>query len=121
MGGFAMIARSTRWPFGGRITAIHTPAFKCVLSTNKEGVFKPLSTMIIEGDTVDGVANTRPCAKLIYSPALRKEDIQNLHTVICQAIDKGGEAGISLGMVLEEVFTSLRQKGLLSEAINLAT
>ena len=116
-----MIARNSKWPFGGRITAIHTPAFKCVVSTNKEGMFKPLSTMIIEGDTMDGRANTRPCGKLIYSAALRKEDIQNLHATMCQAIDQGGEAGKSLGMVLQEVFAWLREKGLVSGAINLAT
>ena len=116
-----MIARNSNWPFGGRITAIHTRTFKCVVSTNKEGVFKPLSTMITEGDTMDGRANTRPCGKIIYSTALRKEDIQNLHANMCQAIDQRGEAGTSLGIVLDEVFTWLREKGLVSEAINLAS
>jgi len=116
-----MIARNSNWPFGGRITAIHTQAFKCVVSTNKEGLFKPLSTVIIEGDTMDGRANARPCGKLIYSSALPKGDIQSLHASICQAIDEAGESGCSLGESLEAVFVWLREKGLVSEAINLAS
>jgi hypothetical protein len=77
--------------------------------------------MITEGDTMDGRANSRPCGKLIYSSALLKRDIQSLHVNICQAIDKAGENGSSLGEAVEGVFTWLREKGLVSEVINLAS
>lgn len=82
-------------------------------------MFKPLSTMINEGDNTEGTM--RPIGKIIYSVALRKEDIQNLHSSIANGISAGGEAGVSLKIALDTIFDDLRNKGLASETINVAS
>jgi hypothetical protein len=116
-----VIVRNDKMPLGTRITRIETSSFKCKISTAKEGVFKPLSTVIWEGDENRDRANFRPCAKIIWSSIMRKSDIQQAHEILSKEIDRMGEEGISLGMSLDILFSLLKDKGTISETLNYAS
>ncbi len=112
-----MIVQNEQYPFGTRITKLETSSFNCMVSTAKEGVLKPLSTVIIE----DYKGNQRPCAKVIWAPIMRKSDIQQAHEVLVIEINKLGETGISLGRALEIMFDLFKERGAISEALNFAS
>jgi hypothetical protein len=78
--------------FGGKTARIHTPSFKCMVSTAKEGLFKKQSTMILEGDMLhDRAADWRPCGKLFYASSLRSKDRLQFHDAIVELLDQLGE------------------------------
>lgn len=112
-----MILHEGTAPFGGLVTDIINDKFKCVVTTAKEGIFKGLSTMIIE---VDDFIGTRPCAKIIYSNTLHKEDRKRFHRIISIGIDEAGENGATLFTSLQVVIGNLKDRGVVSEFINLS-
>lgn len=115
-----MIAHHRNCLFGLVVTRIHTASFNCVISTAKEGLFEGLSTIVFEGDNFcDGYQ--RACGKIIYSSALRKSDVQDLHNHIVCSIDSLGESGHSLSKAFDTTVSSLKKQGLVAEVINLAS
>jgi hypothetical protein len=115
-----MILSNRKYIFGSKVATIHTTAFKCVISTAKEGFFKRQSTIIIKGDRVQDKANARPCAKVIYTPSLKSSDRLSLHDGLANQIDELGEQGLSLGTAIDLCFKELKQRGIVAETINLA-
>lgn len=113
-----MIIQNSKMPLGTKITRIETKAFKCAVTTAKEGILKPLSTVIIEGDTIHDRKNMRPCAKVIWSSAMRKGDIHQAHEYLANQINEIGENGRPLGYALEILFAILKEKGAIAEALN---
>lgn len=112
-----MIIHEDTAPFGGRVSDIVTVSFKCVVSTAKEGIFKGLSTMVAE---VDDDGGGRPCAKIIYTDASKKADRQGFHRAIAVGLDEMGEKGCSLCEAIEIVGEELKERGVVSEVMNLA-
>jgi hypothetical protein len=107
-----IIAEQTA-PFGGRVTDIGNESFLCVVTTAKEGLFKGLTTMVYD-------KTRRPCAKLFYAKSTGKKDRQRFHTLVAQLIDAGGEKGVRLEEALDTAIKTLRDRGILVDAINLA-
>jgi hypothetical protein len=101
--------------FSGRVTNISTPSFKCTISTNKESLFKGLSTIIFEPHAIDGI---RACVKIIYSSALNKAERHQYHEFLCETLDAAGENGISLSLAVQEVQTLFMSRGISKEFIN---
>jgi hypothetical protein len=117
-----MIASNHSLPLGTRITVINTPSFACRVSTAKEGTFKGQSTMICQGEIVDGrFLEVHMCGKVIYSQSLGSSDRLQLHDGIVEALDEWGEQGSMLGDALQSVFAELKERGVAVEAINVAT
>lgn len=111
-----MILQESPAPFGGKVTDIVTDGFKCVISTAKEGLFKSLSTMVAEVKENGG----RPCAKIIYTPSIRKKERLQFHKLLVVGINESGENGFSLRGAIDIVVTELKKRGAIAEAINLA-
>lgn len=115
-----MIARNSRTLFGGRITEIHTPAFRCVVSTERQGAFGRLATVIIDSEMQAADMGRSVCGRISYQPDLGKAEIHDLHATIVATINEGGRRGIPLGVALQDAIDYLSQKGLASETINTA-
>jgi hypothetical protein len=115
-----MIIANSKRPFGGRLSVLHHSDGKFVtISTAKEGLLKGLSTMIMEGIPT---LSLRPCAKVMYSPSLRKSDRQQFHETITGGIDIGLNVdGLTLYDAIDLVCGELRQRGVISELINIAS
>ena len=113
-----MIVSNRKHAFGAKAATIHTDAFKCMVSTAKEGVLQPQSTMIIEGEMVNDRANCRACGKVIYASSLRSSDRLQLHDIIAEMLDTLGTNGVSLYEALQEVFEELKGRGVAAETIN---
>lgn len=112
-----MITQDRRLSFSGRITDINTPSFVCSVSTNKESLFKGLSTMIAEPHPVYGI---RPCVKIIYSSALSKAERHQYHELLCEMIDNAGESDVSFSNAVQEAQALFMSRGICKEFINLA-
>ncbi len=118
--GAIMIVSNRKHAFGSKAATIHTDAFKCMVSTAKEGLLKPLSTMIVEGDMSNDPANCRACGKIIYASSLRSQERIQLHDIVAKMLDDLGNEGISMNEALEVVFEELKKRGVVTEAINVA-
>ena len=101
--------------FGGKVADVMTDSFTVIITTAKEGFFEKLSTMIF--DLSDGTP--RPCVKIIYSKSLRKSDRSQFHDLITEAMNAGGEDGQGLSCAVKTVIESLRERGVIKEAIDL--
>lgn len=115
-----MIVSNRKHAFGAKAATIHTDAFKCMVSTAKEGVFESQSTVIIEGDMVNDRANCRACGKIIYASSLRSSDRLQFHDIIAKMLDTLGTNGVSLCEALQEVFEELKGRDVATETINVA-
>ena len=115
-----MIVSNRKHILGAKCATIHTDMFKCVVSTAKEGLFQKQSTMILEGDMMQGRANCRACGKVVYSLSLRSSDRLQFHDIICRLLDECGDEGLTLGKALDNIFEELRRRGVVTEAVNLA-
>ena len=114
-----MIQRDDKTLFGGRQTEIHTPSFRCVVSTEREGLFSRLATLILDGE--DESDERHPvCGKICYERRLGRGEIYALHELIVETINHGGRKGIPLGVVLQDAFERLKKEGLASETVNTA-
>ena len=106
--------------FCGNTSVVRTSSFTCTVSTKREGLFGPLSTLIFRGDGSVIVDEAKLCGKITYSPDLAKSDIMKLHPIIVQELDREGEKGFHLGASLQYVIDYLKEEGIASEAINAA-
>jgi len=105
----------------GKCARIQTPSYSCIISTAKEGLFKPLNTMILEGNPKGFPNETRPCGKLIYANSLKKKERFQFHDVLAETINNMDESGErELGDVLQIIFDDFKQRGIVTEAINIA-
>ena len=105
----------------GKCGRIQTPSYSCIVSTAKEGWFKPLSSMILEGNP-NGLPNeTRPCGRIIYVKSLSKKERLQFHDILVASIDRQGEIEEhKLGDALQITFDDFKQRGIVVETINLA-
>jgi hypothetical protein len=105
-----MITSNTFYPFGGKVATIETPAFVCMVSTAKEGLFQKQSVRI--SDCANGVSNRRVVAKFLYNPVLSKQDRLGLHDAVVASIDELGMSGYSLKDALQNLFERLKEEGI---------
>jgi len=113
-----MIISNKKNPLG-KVAIIHSPLFKCTISTAKESLFKKPSTIIFNGDYNEDKSKTLNCAKLIYTFSLSSSNRYKIHDGLTDEIDNLGENGTTLGDAIQLCFNSLKAKGLVIEAINL--
>ena len=114
-----MILSTHRYPFGTKISRVQTPQFTCSVSTAKEGFLQRQSTMV-SICTPDGIKITRRgVAKLIYASSLRSTDRLQLHDIVVASLHELGQE-MSLGEAIDLVIQHFRERGILSEAINIA-
>jgi hypothetical protein len=104
-----MITSNKNYPFGGKVATIETPAFRCMISTAKEGFFKKQSVMF--SDFTDGMENRRHVGKLLYNDALDSNARLGLHDAITHSLDEAGMAGVSLTDALHSLFDGLKAEG----------
>ena len=76
-----------RFPFSGRVTVIQMDHhgyddYTLTISTNKAGIFKGLSTLIISGTSLDSVL-----VKLTYNSRLSREDRLSQHEYIVKELE----------------------------------
>ena len=114
-----MITKVTHHPFNGRMTTVATPTFECWVSTAKEGLLKPLSTMLLEVTYEGAVPVRRPCAKIIYSRSLRTSDRLEMHELIVKILDQQGTAGVDFSNIVGDICSDFRARGVAKEAIHL--
>ena len=110
-----MISHNHQGSFGSRVSVIKTDSFICTVCTAKEGLFKGLSTVIVEGDHFG-----RICAKILCSTGLRKADRQAMHQLISESLDKLGNENLELRDALDTVVSELRSRGAIHQAYNFA-
>lgn len=114
-----MIAKVTNHAFNGRMTTVVTPKFECWISTAKEGILKPLSTMLIEV-TYDGlIPIRRPCVKIIYSRSLRVSDRLEMHELLVKTLNEQGSAGADFSDTVVDICSDLKARGVAQETIHL--
>ncbi len=114
-----MIGKVTHHRFNGCMTTVSSPNFECWVSTAKEGIFKPLSTMLLEVKYDFGIPKRRPCAKIIYSPSLRTVDRLEMHELIVKMLDEQGMAGADFSDIVIGICNDLKERGVAKEAIHL--
>ncbi|MHA1942307.1 MAG: hypothetical protein ACXACY_25420 [Candidatus Hodarchaeales archaeon] len=110
-----MIISENKGPFGAKVSIVSNDLFTATISTAKEGLFKGLSTMVIDGRYPSG----RPCAKITYTQSSRKKDRIQFHNLVVAGIDGGGDEGKELGECIQLVINYLKDKGVITEGINL--
>lgn len=113
-----MIVQDKFLSFSGRITDISTPIFKCTVSTNKESLFRGLSTIVFE---VHPVNDVRACAKIFYPSVFTKSERHQYHKMLCEMLNEAGENGSSLGNVVAEARTLFVSRGICETFVNLTT
>jgi hypothetical protein len=113
-----MIIHQSKGSWGSRLSVLqNSDGTFTTISTAKEGLLKPLSTMIMRGKP----PSVSACGKVVYSPSLRKVDRQNLHDIIAGGIDGGLNVdGFTLGVAIEMIVGEMRKSGVIAELINLA-
>ncbi len=116
--GQVMIIQDKFLSFSGRITDISTKSFKCTVSTNKESLFRGLSTIVFEVHPITGV---RACAKILYPSAFTKSERHQYHQILCQMLNEAGESGESLGNVVADARTFFVSRGMCETFVNLTT
>ena len=114
-----MIGKVTQHRFNGRMTTVSTPNFECWVSTAKEGLLKPLSTMLLEVTSDFTGQKRRPCAKIIYSRSLRTVDRLEMHELIVKILDEQGMAGMDFSDIVIGVCNDLKARGVAQQAIHL--
>lgn len=113
-----MIIQDKFLSFSGRITDISTPSFKCTVSTNKESLFRGLSTIVFEVHPLRGV---RGCAKILYPSAFTKSERHQYHQILCEMLNEAGENGESLGNIVADARTFFVSRGMCETFVNLTT
>jgi hypothetical protein len=114
-----MIAKVTHHLFNRRMTTVSTPNFECWVSTAKEGLLRPLSTMLLEVTYDFTGPKRRPCAKIIYSRSLRTVDRLEMHELIVKMLDEQGMAGADFSDIVIGICNDLKGRGVAKEAIHL--
>jgi hypothetical protein len=95
--------------FGSLATSVHTPAFKCFISTAKTALFSnKWSSKVFAGDP--GVS----AAFSVYGSVEFREGLSNIrlhaaHTELSKRLDSLGEEGLSLGVAVEEIFNDFEK------------
>ncbi|MEA3189150.1 MAG: hypothetical protein QOD99_2980 [Chthoniobacter sp.] len=115
----AMIGKVSNFPFGGRMTTVYGRSFECWVSTAKEGILEPLSTMLLEALEGPSGPYRRPCAKIIYTQSLSSADRLNMHEFIVRVMDQEGEAGAEFGDIVAGICDDFRKRGVAAEAMHL--
>lgn len=105
-----MITSSQLYPFGGKVSTVETPSFKCAISTAKAGVFKKQSVVFI--DLSAGVLHRRRVAEFFYRDHLDKNARLEYHDPITWDIDERGMKGHSLVGAISSTFQELEEKGI---------
>lgn len=113
-----MIEYSRNFPFGGRLTAIHTRNYSCQVSTAKEGLFEKQSTMVAELPFGQEKLR-RGVAKIIYASSLLSSDRLQMHDAIVQVLNDSGES-MSLGSAIDGIGQFLKGRGIATEVVNIA-
>lgn len=114
-----MILSNHRYPFGTKISRIQTPHYTCMVSTAKEGLLQKQSTMVSICNADGTIIYRRGVAKLIYASSLRSNDRLQLHDIVVASLDKLGQE-MPLSEVIDLVIQHFKERGLLSEGINIA-
>lgn len=105
----------------GKCGRIQASFYSCIVSTAKEGLFKPLSSMILEGNPNGLPKETRPCGKIVYTNSLGKKERFQFHDILVESINKMGETDeYKLGDVLQIIFDDFKERGIAAEVINVA-
>src|SRR5574337_1073867 len=89
-----------------------------MVSTAKEGFFKPQSTMVFEMPKGE-LKPRRAVAKIIYASSLCASDRLQMHDELCKALDESGER-IALGEAIDTCSDVLKRRGAVTEVINFA-
>ena len=113
-----MIASNRNYPFGSRVTTIHTSQYTCMVSTAKEGFLQKQSTMIAEMP-IGQLEPRRLVAKIIYTPSLRSDDRLQMHDLVTKHLNEAGESQ-SLGTAINSCAKLLKRRGVASEVVNIA-
>lgn len=105
----------------GKCGRIKTDSYSCIVSTAKEGVAKPMSTMILEGNPYGTHNQTRSVGKIIYTDSLKRKEILQFHDALVNYLGETGDKfSQKLGDALEAVFDDFKKRGIAKEAINVA-
>jgi hypothetical protein len=105
-----LITSHTFYPFGGKVATVETPAFNCVVSTAKDGLFKKQSVIISVFNS--NMSDRRQVAKLQYHSHLDKKARLGLHGPVVHLIDEFGMNGKSLREALTLLFQKFQQEGI---------
>jgi hypothetical protein len=89
-----------------------------MVSTAKEGLFKPQSTMVFEMPKGQ-LEPRRAVAKIIYTQSLLASDRLQMHDAICKMLDESGET-MPLGEAVDTCSSFLKRRGVVIEVVNLA-
>jgi hypothetical protein len=103
-----VITSNNRYWFGGKVSTIETPTYRCHVSTAKDGFFKKQSVWF--SDVSSGWTNRERTAKLNYADVITKSERLYWHDEITRALDKAGMSGASLRVALETLCASLDEK-----------
>ena len=111
---------SNRKTLFGKCGRIQTKSYSCILSTAKEGILLPLSTVIFEGNPSGPYNQARLGGKLIYAESLKGKERLHFHDVFLKFLDDIGEnSNTKLGDALQVIFNDFKQRGIVKEAINI--
>ena len=105
--------------FTGTVTTIETANYTIKVCTAKEGLFKKPSTVIFVPDPNGPCHGLKSVGKLIYTPSLKSKARYQMHENVCNMLDDDGEI-FSLHKAIEILIFNLRDRGVITEAINLA-
>jgi len=110
-----VITSNTPYPFGGKVATVETPAFRCMVSTAKESLFKRQSVQF--SDFTEGMEHRRHVAKLFYSKAVPSKARLEMHDMIAHILDAAGMEGSSLNSAIEVLFARFETEGVASGVI----
>ncbi len=82
--------------FGSKVSVVETESFIATIITAKEGMFKGLSTVILEGNS-----RSRPFAKTVYEDSMPKKHRQKFHNLFVDILNGFGEIGKPLKEAVE--------------------
>lgn len=105
---FDMIASNMQHFFGTKIARIETLAFRCEITTSKEGMLKKQSTVVSE---LSKNNTSRKAARFVFNENLSSEQRLFVHDSIVSTLDTLGSKGTPLKEALQQVFTQLTKEG----------
>lgn len=103
-----MITTNMQHFFGTKIARIETLAFRCEITTSKEGLFKKHSTIVAELSKNDSL---KKAAKFVFNDNLSSDQCLIVHDTIVSTLDTLGSKGMTLKDALQKVFTQLTKDG----------
>lgn len=102
------------YPLGGKVTVLETEGYTVTVSTAKEGLFKGLSTIVIDGVNL---SSGSPCAKVLYNKSIRKADRRLFHDMIVVGLEGAALEGHDLANALRIVLSGMKKQGVIKGAV----